>query len=75
MNDRIDRPGHRDADGLRLLGLSRIPRCTACARLTALKDAYERRSRAVNPLPPVPPECSYQACAPLVFRYVSGSPG
>lgn len=59
----------RDKDGLRLLGLSRIPRCAECARFRALEAAYEAGSPIVGRVPPVPKECDYQICAPIVVRW------
>jgi hypothetical protein len=58
----------RDKDGLRLLGLSRIPRCAGCARFKALEAAYEAGSPIVGRVPPVPGDCDYQICAPILER-------
>ena len=51
-------------DSLRILALGRIPRCTRCPRYRELA----RRERK-GPLPPVPPACNHQVCAPLVARF------
>lgn len=58
-----------DDDGLRLLGLSRIPRCADCDVLDALRVAHETREPLAKPLPPTPPGCGDQVCRPLVARY------
>jgi hypothetical protein len=58
----------RDEDGLRLFGLSRIPKCAACPRFDGLSQAHAGGSSSANQLPPVPSWCIYQFCAPLVAR-------
>jgi hypothetical protein len=58
---------HRNLDGLRLLGLSRIPRCASCPRLESLKLAYERGAASWTS-PAIPAECVQQVCSPLVAR-------
>ena len=63
----------RHDDALRLLGLSRIPRCADCDRLDALRVAHETREPLVPPLPPIPRSCRDQVCRPLVTRYVASS--
>ena len=63
-----------DDDALRLLGLSRIPRCAGCDVLDALRVAHETREPWVGPLPPVPHGCGDQVCRPLVARYVRPRP-
>ena len=57
-----------DIDGLRLLGLSRIPRCAECPRLHALQRAHGNGG-VVHSLPPVSQICVYRACAPMVARF------
>lgn len=57
-----------DKDGLRLLGLSRVPRCAACARLEALLVAHRSGMRLAVPWPAAPACCREQICAPLVRR-------
>ena len=59
----------RHDDTLRLLGLSRIPRCAECDRLDALRVAHQTREPLDLPLPPVPRRCRDQVCRPLVSRY------
>ena len=55
-----------DEDGLRLLALSRIPRCAACPRLSALEANH--RSDSTGPVPEPPRTCTTRYCAPLVKR-------
>jgi len=57
-----------DRDGLRLFGLSRIPRCSSCRRFEALKQTHLNGSDLAEPLPPVPSGCSHQHCRPLITR-------
>jgi len=61
-----------DMDALRLLGLSRIPRCQNCPRFAALCAAHDSRMRD-GPLPPALPEvpdyCHSAYCAPLAGRH------
>jgi hypothetical protein len=61
--------GTEDLDGLRLLALSRISRCSGCPRYHALEEAY-RGVGSVTSLPQVPLACDHQVCAPLVSRLV-----
>ena len=58
-------------DQLRLLALSRIPRCADCARLAALLAAHEAGVPLDPPPPRVPAHCRHQVCAPLVVRLTS----
>ncbi len=63
-------------DDLRLLALSRIPRCKACPRFRALREA--RRMPATSPsllavLPAVPAHCRHEVCAPIAERYRDGA--
>ena len=62
-------PDPLDKDGLRLLGLSRVPRCAGCARLRALLVAHRTRGPLASPWPAPPRECREQICAPLVRRF------
>ena len=65
----------RNTDGLRLLAVSRIPRCSRCPRLAMLQAVYRRETRAeAQPLPPVPSFCSHTVCRPLVDRMLRISP-
>ncbi|MHC4416915.1 MAG: hypothetical protein ACYS0G_16735 [Planctomycetota bacterium] len=57
-----------DLDGLRLIGLGRVPRCTGCPRYQILVDAHEEGATGRR-LPPVPAYCTHQICAPLATRY------
>ena len=63
-----------DEDALRLLGLSRIPRCADCDILDALRVAHENREPLTGPLPPAPRNCGDQICRPLVTRYARPRP-
>ena len=55
-----------EKEGLRLLCLSRIPRCALCPRLEALRIAHETRAKLALPVPAVPESCRHQICAPLI---------
>lgn len=61
-----------DLDGLRLLALSRIPRCGGCARFRWLVEAHTGDRRPAGDLPVVPPACHHQVCAPLVTHWDAG---
>jgi len=63
--------GIQNEDGLRLLALSRIPRCTVCPRLAALQTLHGDGSR--GPIPGPPRTCTTRYCAPLVKRYGQSS--
>ena len=58
-----------DVDRLRLLGISRIPRCSSCPRLLALVAAADDGPRPIEILPAAPQRCRYQVCKPLIPRY------
>jgi len=61
--------GFDHPDGLRLIGLSRIPRCAVCPRFHALAVGVGRAAEDAPPLPHVPDSCHHQVCAPLVAHY------
>ncbi len=63
-----------DLDGLRLLALSRIPRCGTCPRFHALVEAHHRGARVDHRLPGAPAHCSHEVCAPLVARWSCSEP-
>jgi len=66
MSQRLSR---EELDALRLLALSRIPRCGGCARFRAL-DAVRRGALEVpRALPPVPRSCTHVVCEPLAARF------
>lgn len=69
MKETSESFAYSEKDGLRLLGISRIPRCESCERLAALLAAYRSRTIVELPLPRVPSDCSYEFCAPLVTRF------
>jgi hypothetical protein len=59
----------QELDKLRLLALSRIPRCRGCPRFHAL-DALRRKHRPpAAALAQVPEFCTHEVCAPLAARY------
>ena len=58
-----------DLDGLRLLALSRIPRCGGCERFRWLVEAHTGDRLPAAGLPPVPPTCRHQVCTPLVAHW------
>lgn len=59
----------RGLDALRLVALSRIPRCASCPRFHALYRAYESSAMLGNTLPTAPAACYHQVCDPLVQRF------
>jgi len=61
--------GRRDVDSLRLVALSRIPRCASCPRFHALYRAYESSAMLGNTLPMAPSNCHHQVCGPMVHRF------
>jgi len=58
-----------DLDGLRLLALSRIPRCGTCPRFSTLVEAYAQEQGQIREIGAVPAGCTHQVCAPLVARF------
>lgn len=69
MGVRSNAKASNDLDGLRLLALSRIPRCGSCPRFGSLVEAYAHDAPPVRELGEVPPNCTHQVCAPLAERY------
>ena len=69
MNSAERFPQFKDQDDLRLLALSRIPRCAACSRLHALRATHESGASLEIPLPASPEGCETPYCTPLVTRY------
>ena len=69
MGFRSKAKASNDLDGLRLLALSRIPRCGSCPRFGSLVEAYAHDERPVRELGGVPSNCTHQVCAPLAERY------
>jgi hypothetical protein len=57
-----------DLDGLRLVALGRIPRCTHCPRYHALVAAHWSKAHGQAHLPSVPEYCHHPVCAPLAVR-------
>jgi len=60
--------GTDDLDGLRLLALGRIPRCSSCPRFRSLVAAHERGFAVAGEPGAVPAHCRHEVCAPLVAR-------
>ena len=64
-------------DGLRMLGLGRIPLCADCPRYRQLRQAYrvsDRQQPRIHSLLAAPPgPCSVQYCAPLARRYTASA--
>lgn len=58
-----------ELDGLRLIGLGRVPRCTSCPRYAELVGRYMDRERRSKPLIDPPATCPYAFCSPLAQRY------
>jgi hypothetical protein len=56
-----------EEDGLRLLALSRIPQCSVCPRLDALRANHG--SGKTFAVPDAPRDCKYRYCKPLMRRY------
>lgn len=57
-----------DLDGLRLVALGRIPRCTHCPRYNALVASHWSQTHGRAHLPMVPQYCHHEVCAPLAAR-------
>ena len=64
--------GFRELDDLRVIGLSRIPRCAGCPRFRALERAVEMRSPFPAPLPAASRSCVYRVCQPMAARLSPG---
>ncbi len=63
-----------ELDGLRLIGLGRVPRCSRCPRYADLVERYVN-SRAANGRLAAPAlECDHRHCDPLVQRYETCAP-
>ena len=72
MGIRSNAKASNDLDGLRLLALSRIPRCGSCPRFGSLVEAYvaaQEDERPSRELGAVPANCTHQVCAPLAERF------
>lgn len=66
---RSERVQQVELDSLRVLALSRIPRCSHCPRFETLRLAVRDDGAAPTSLPAVPRFCTYQVCAPLARRF------
>lgn len=69
MHDAQETMTNRDMDHLRLLGISRIPRCVDCPRLPVLAAAVRRSPGGAAPLPDACDDCRHEVCRPLISRY------
>jgi len=69
MRETSENKTHRDMDHMRLLGISRIPRCANCPRLPELAAALKRGSGRAGSLSDLPAGCRHEVCRPLVERY------
>lgn len=58
-----------ELDGLRLIGLGRVPRCSRCPRYASLVERYVDPHSAASRLARVPADCVHSYCAPLARRY------
>jgi hypothetical protein len=59
-----------DLDGLRLIGLGRVPACAECPRYGDLVAAHHRQpAKREQPLASAPKSCMHAFCAPLARRY------
>lgn len=58
-----------ELDRLRLLALSRIPRCRGCPRFHALDGVRRKHLPPGAALPQAPEFCTHEVCAPLAARY------
>jgi hypothetical protein len=63
-----------ELDGLRLIGLGRIPLCARCPRYADLVDRYMGSQAPATRLAQVPEDCAHLYCAPLVERFDSSCP-
>lgn len=60
-----------ELDGLRLIGLGRIPACSRCPRYHDLVGRYLDAQPCSAPLAAIPASCEHPYCAPLAVRYGS----
>ena len=63
-----------ELDGLRLLGLGRVPRCKRCPRYDDLVEHYVDSRAATTRLAGAPADCEHCYCAPLARRYEASPP-
>ena len=64
-----NRKSHIDMDGLRLIGLGRVPACSECPRYHDIVEAYTQPANRGMRLSAVPKQCAHAYCAPLARRY------
>lgn len=58
-----------ELDGLRLIGLGRVPLCARCPRYADLVNRYMGPRQPAARLAKVPAACVHPYCAPLAKRY------
>ncbi len=58
-----------ELDGLRLIGLGRVPLCARCPRYADLVNRYMEPRQPAARLAKVPAACVHPYCAPLAKRY------
>jgi len=63
-----------ELDGLRLIGLGRVPRCARRPRYAGLVKHYVDSRSALPQLARVPADCAHRYCAPLAKRYNATAP-
>jgi len=63
-----------ELDGLRLIGLGRIPRCKDCPRYADLVESYLDPLKHGAGLASAPAGCADQYCAPIARRYAASQP-
>ncbi len=63
-----------ELDGLRLIGLGRVPFCARCPRYADLVDRYMEPRQPAARLANVPKDCVHRYCAPLAERYNGSAP-
>jgi hypothetical protein len=56
-------------DGLRLIGLGRIPTCSTCPRYAGLIERYMNPRLGGSGLADVPRRCDHAYCAPIAARF------
>ena len=69
-----DSKSHIDMDGLRLIGLGRVPACSGCPRYHDIVAAYTQPALRGMRLSAVPKQCAHPYCAPLAQRYGARPP-
>ncbi|NIL99468.1 MAG: hypothetical protein GTN89_00545 [Acidobacteria bacterium] len=63
-----------ELDGLRLIGLGRVPRCSRCPRYADLVERYVNGHAARTRLAEPALDCEHRHCDPLARRYEASAP-